>query len=345
MNTNNSLGAVISAKADGVTADQEIMQALLNSILDLSKPNPDPEQLISMEGLPVCTRGNISVIIGLPGSRKSFLCTALAGAFVSENGCMGIENSNGIGRLLWFDTEQANGHVARIGRRLHRIAELPIVANNEDIIICMLREYNAEKRRKIVEAGINLYKPDFIVIDGISDLITDPNNAEQADDVLSFLMRVTKDLDCHLLTVIHCNVGSDKARGHLGSEAFRKCETAITVIADGDSSLCRWVKTRDIRPTDFAFTVIDGLPTSTDLKPKEASTDKLQQIINQSMPLLPATISYTDLCDKIMSLVGIKDSAAKKRVKTAVAKGLIIKNSVDMYHLPTSQDKSNSLPF
>ena len=46
--------------------------------------------------------------------------------------------------------------------------------------------------------------------------------------------------------VIHANVGSEKARGHLGSEALRKCETAIFAEAKGDVTLCKWAKTRDI---------------------------------------------------------------------------------------------------
>jgi hypothetical protein len=35
--------------------------------------------------------------------------------------------------------------------------------------------------------------------------------------------------DCHIITVIHSNYGSDKATGHLGSFLYKKCETAIAL--------------------------------------------------------------------------------------------------------------------
>ena len=104
----------------------DIMNAIKSSRLDLSLNIPDPQMLVSKGDLPVCTRGNFSFVIGQPGSRKSFLCSGIAGAFLNEDGCMGLDNPNGTGKLLWIDTEQAPGHVAKIGRRLHRIAGFPI---------------------------------------------------------------------------------------------------------------------------------------------------------------------------------------------------------------------------
>ena len=120
---------------------------------------------------------------------------------------------------------------------------------------------------------MNLYHPDFVVLDGVSDLIADPNSSEQSTSVINDLMAFTKEYDCHVLTVIHANVGSEKARGHLGSEALRKCETAIFAEAKGDVTLCKWAKTRDMRPMNFAFMVLEGLPVEAEYIPIEAKTD------------------------------------------------------------------------
>ena len=152
-------------------------------------------------------------------------------------------------------------------------------------------------------------------------------------------MRATKEYDCDILTVIHANVGSEKARGHLGSEALRKCETAILVEADGDCSVCKWAKTRDMRPSDFAFTVQNGLPIEVEYKSKESRADKLQQDIIAAMPPLP------DATARIMGVSGIKYDASVKRIKKAVEKGYIIKNEAGMYHLPKNPDIQKNLPF
>jgi len=258
---------------------------------------------------------------------------------------MGLDNPNGTGKLLWIDTEQAPGHVAKIGRRLHRIAGFPININSENIIIHMLREFQPPMRHKIFDACMNLYHPDFIVLDGVSDLIADPNSSEQSTSVINDLMALTKKYDCHILTVIHANVGSEKARGHLGAEALRKCETAIFAEADGDITVCKWAKTRDMRPDEFAFAVVEGLPTATTYTGKQSKVDKLKQIIADSMPKLPNTVSYSDLCAKIMEIANIKIDAAKKKVSVATEKKLIIKNEVGMYHLPTIDDRPSDLPF
>lgn len=323
----------------------DLLDAIKNSRLDLSQNIPDPQMLVSKEDLPVCTRGNFSFVIGLPGARKSFLCSGIAGAFLNESGCMGLDNPNGTGILLWIDTEQASGHVAKIGRRLHRIAGLTTNINSEKIIIHMLREFQPTLRHKIFDACMKLYHPDFVVLDGVSDLIADPNSSEQSTSVINDLMAFTKKYDCHILTVIHANVGSEKARGHLGAEALRKCETAIFAEADGDVTVCKWAKTRDMRPDEFAFTIVEGLPVASNYTGKQSKVDKLKQIITDSMPKLPNTVSYSDLCAKIMEIANIKIDAAKKKVSAATEKKLIIKNEVGMYHLPTIDDRPSDLPF
>lgn len=323
----------------------DIMDAIKSSRLDLTQNIPDPQMLVSKGDLPVCTRGNFSFVIGLPGARKSFLCSGIAGAFLSENGCMGLDNPNGTGKLLWIDTEQAPGHVAKIGRRLHRIAGLATNINSENIIIHMLREFQPPMRHKIFDTCMRLYHPDFIVLDGVSDLVADPNSSEQSTSVINDLMAFTKEFDCHVLTVIHANVGSEKARGHLGSEALRKCETAIFAEAKGDITLCKWVKTRDMRPVDFAFMVMEGLPVETEYTSTEAKTDKLQQALSKIMPLHPGTITYSELKQKLMQQLGVKERSAEKNITKAVENGYIIKNQVGCYYLPKVENHNDSLLF
>lgn len=324
----------------------EIMEIIKKTRLDLSKNIPDPQALVSKESLPVCTRGNFSFVIGLPGSRKSFLCTGIAGAFLNETGCMGLDNLNGTGKLLWIDTEQAEGHVAKIGRRLHRIAKLPVNSNSEFVIIQMLREFTAEMRHDVFKHCINYYKPDFVVLDGISDLITDPNNSEQSNGIITEIMAMSKEHNCHILTVIHANIGSEKARGHLGSEALRKCETAIYAEAHDDVTLCKWVKTRDMRPEDFAFTVVDGLPVKTEYVPNETKTSKVIQDVISCMPKYPDVIRYETLRERIMKKGrGKCKSAAEKNISEASKGGFILSNVKGLYYLPKPDEDMAKLPF
>ncbi len=252
---------------------------------------------------------------------------------------MGLDNPNGTGRVLWIDTEQAEGHVAKIGRRLHRIAGLPTEVNSENVNIYLLREFQPVKRREIFDACLEIHRPDFVVLDGVSDLISDPNSSEQSTDIVNHLLAITKTYDCHLLTVIHANVGSEKARGHLGSEALRKCETAIYAKAEGDVTLCQWTKTRDMRPDDFAFKIDAGLPVSTNHVPNIEKEDKRSHIFKKITPIYPNTISYTELKNAYMDVAKVKDRAAERNIETATNDGIIIKSQVGRsYYLPPKDE-------
>ena len=325
---------------------QDIIDIIKSSTLDLTKDNPDPEPLIMLDNVPLCTRDNFSFIIGLPGSRKSFLCTAIAGAYLNENGYLGMENANGAGRLLWVDTEQAPGHVARIGRRLNRIIGLNENENNPNATILMLRPYSPEKRFEVTKIAIEYMNPDFIVIDGLADLMSDPNNTEQSTMLSTFLLETTQMKHCHILTVIHANIGSEKARGHLGSDAYRKCETAMLIKADGPVSKISFVKSRDFMPSEYAFTITNGLPVLAELQPKKVNMSGLQETFSTVMPPYPATISSSDLVNKIMAHKNIQLRAAKYNIKNAAANGIIVSNQYGRYYLPQPTDShEQELPF
>ena len=71
-------------------------------------------------------------------------------------------------------------------------------------------------------------------------------------------------MNCHIVTVIHSNFGSDKATGHLGSTLYKKCETAINLEANTVNKGLVTVSCKMSRNTafeDFSFMVNDyGLP-------------------------------------------------------------------------------------
>ena len=313
----------------------EIQAMLDDTLIDMSVDIPEPEHLISQNGRPVCTRGNFSVIIGLPGSRKSFLCTAIAGAFL-KGAYLGLDGKGDDSFLLWIDTEQAKGHVQRIGKRLNKICKVSSNSNMSCLKIHCLRDYDPDKRRDFLLAALELYKPVFVVLDGLSDLIIDANSVEQSTSIVNDIMTLTSKYQCHMLTVIHANIGSEKARGHLGSEALRKCETAMFVKANGEITKCSFQKSRDIRPDDFSYMVSNNLPILTEHV--EVKTDKTWEDLKKVMPEYPNTISHTEIKKKLKALI-MSDGTANNRIKVGVDKGYIQKNGSGSYHLPPPNEE------
>lgn len=323
--------------------DNELKKLIDSTILDLSIDIPEPQVLVSREGRPVLTRGNISMVVGLPGARKSFLCTGIAGAFLSNDTCIGLNGEIADGNLLWIDTEQADGHVARIGRRLNRIMRHDEKNNTPNIKIHRGRELTPQDRAKLLNATIALYNPDLVVIDGVADLISDPNDAAQSSAIVNELMKLSKEHDCHILVVVHANIGSEKARGHLGSEVQRKAETVIVVKANGEYSQCTFAKTRDIRPSDFSFTIVDGLPKSAECdatKPtsKGAINDeRIKSIVDKG------NNTYSSIKKALVNEYGVNEKTAERHIKMAVERKSIYQ-VCDTY-TTNKEENCNDLPF
>ena len=74
------------------------------------------------------------------------------------------------------------------------------------------------------QGGTDIQTP---FIDGIADLVSDVNNLEESNAVVQKIMKWSAELNCHIITVIHSNFGSDKPTGHLGSFLEKKCESQI----------------------------------------------------------------------------------------------------------------------
>lgn len=327
-----------------IEVSPEIKDIINKSILDLSKENPDPEILLECNGQPYSTRGNFSVIIGLPGSRKTFYSTMTVGAYLKgEYG--GFDAANGKGKVLWIDTEQAPGHVARIGRRINRIIEAAENENNPNVTILMLREYEPKIRKQVFNGALEVFHPDFVMLDGAADLMDDPNNIEQSAEIQQLLMTSSKIYNCHIATVVHCNPGNEKARGHLGSNLMRKCETAVTITAQGETSKVSFGKTRDKRPDDFAFMIQNGLPELCKLPVVTGRGETLEAMFGAILSKVE-TVAYGVLISRIMEYrektnKKISEARAKQIIGDAVKAFIISKNSSGGY----SHKPEEGLPF
>jgi RecA-family ATPase len=108
----------------------------------------------------------------------------------------------------------------------------------------------------------------LVVLDGIADLVGDVNNLEQCNEAIQKLMSWTDELQCHIVTIIHSNYGSDKPTGHLGSFLEKKAETQIKLEKNGVN--LGWIsveckRSRNKSFETFSFTINEkGLPEFVD---------------------------------------------------------------------------------
>jgi hypothetical protein len=235
--------------------------ALIESIVKHNESIAQSEVLIWIndngESRSICTRGNLSTILGKAKSRKTFFITMLIASMFIGILFNKIRGRRTTEKIVLFDTEQGRYRAQRV---LLRIIKLAGLFSNFEVL--SLRKYNSHERMQIIQKYFEINKVAFAVIDGVRDLIADFNNLEQSNELVTELMRISEVYNCHLCLVLHMNKGDNNARGHLGTELMNKAETIISVNKEKGSNFSDVSPEymRDEEFESFQFTIKDGLP-------------------------------------------------------------------------------------
>lgn len=190
--------------------------------------------LFGINGAPVFHRGDVSTIQGQVKSGKSAFAAWLAGAMLNPDGIgftiegafMECEQQP---RVLYFDTEQSQYYAHQHIKQINEVAGAPAGIDAPGLYYITAREFTTIEKVVLLERCIRDLRPDVVFLDGVSDLMQDTNSNPEASAICSALMKLATLYDCHICSVIHQNYNSDKARGHIGSELWRKCESVIQV--------------------------------------------------------------------------------------------------------------------
>jgi len=218
--------------------------------------------------IPIGTYGNFSFIQAPPKSMKTFFVSLLGSAFCNPTGefTKGMSSFRGKKHFVHFDTEQGDWHSQRVFKRVEWMNK---GLNLDFYHTFALRKIGYKDRIDFIQYYLDCMREEgkeigLIVIDGIADLVSDANNLEESNLIVQKIMAWTTIYDCHIVTVIHSNFGSDKPTGHLGSFLEKKAETQIQLERDENKFGCITVSCKRSRNTPFeSFDFIlneNGLP-------------------------------------------------------------------------------------
>lgn len=341
----NTIGLKVLSSLEGVSMEDEDIRLLQQAELDLSVDIPSPPPVLFQGDKTMISKGDFSVVVGAAKSRKTFCVSAMVGAYLCADEYMNMSSPNDAGNVLWIDTEQSIYHAARVARRVCRIAGLPTNQKTERFRMLCFREYTPDKRRELTDKAIRLYRPSLVVVDGAADLILDVNDSSESAKLATMFMDITKELNNHVVTVLHTNPGGDKPRGHLGTNFLNKAQALFIVRAEGDVSTVSVERCRDIAVDDFAFAVNqEGLPVLASIPEKSEKADNLRAIFSKyTQPIRPI-----DLRDALITSEGIKKNMANRRIREAKEYGILIENSVGLLYFKqenVGNNEDSQLPF
>ena len=290
-------------------------------------------KIVAISNSIIASEGNISAVVGQAKSKKTFLCTALVGAMLRPNGTaqFGITPKQVL--VLWVDTEQSASHVQKVIKRIHRMIGVSETKSYENLVALTLREIEPKERFEVVRAAIAYYEPKLVVVDGISDLMYNSNCIEESDAVVGEFMALSTEYNCHIMSVLHTNPNSDKARGHIGSTLQRKAETMIYVRKVGERSVVEPQFCRNEEFAPFAFHITEeGLPEECEM-PNERESEMGEEniclrIIREGYP---NGIERKVLVTKLVEEGNMNREYARVKVSRAIAKGLLIEKGGVLY--------------
>ncbi|MCA0231899.1 MAG: AAA family ATPase [Bacteroidetes bacterium] len=206
---------------------------------DISEPIP----FVKVNGSTFASLGDISFISGVPKSGKSsitgfIIATALAEKRPLSFDSLGIESTfQGARPIIYIDTEQ---HQAHTKKRLKSVLKMAgIKTQNKDLLKVMnWRGYPQKKRYEALLQALDYYKNACLwIIDGITDFVASSNNEEEGNILIGHLMQKASENNAAIILLIHENAQNGKLRGHIGSEAERKCGGAISVKKDREKGV------------------------------------------------------------------------------------------------------------
>ena len=205
--------------------------------------------------IPIGTYGNFSFIQAPPKSMKTFFVSLLGSAFCNPKGdfTKGMSSFRGKKHFVHFDTEQGDWHSQRVFKRIEWMNK---GINLDFYHTFALRKIGYKDRIDFIQYYLDCMREEgkeigLIVIDGIADLVSDANNLEESNLIVQKIMAWSTVYDCHIVTVIHSNFGSDKPTGHLGSFLEKKAETQIQLEKDENKFGCITVSCKRSRNTPF----------------------------------------------------------------------------------------------
>ena len=243
--------------------------------LDMSVDYPAPRFLLQYNGVGFSPLGGIQAISGQKKNGKTFvLCQLMAAVLNSDSERMrahlpGLKlNDDTNSKLahdpvvLYCDTEQEIENTARVARRVHYLCGWPMNEANPRFRVLWLRaEESIEDRWGKIKQAIHEVRPTAIFLDGIRDVIADFNDPGQSAALITECMSIATKGDCCMWCVLHENPGSDKMRGHLGTELGNKVtDTFVSTKKKTAGGVTFTVKQQDARSKDvddWTFEITD----------------------------------------------------------------------------------------
>jgi len=249
-----------------------------------------PQFLLSYNNVQFATYDGFMCITGQAGNGKTAFLSMLVATILHSNRRIGNLRYNQFVNpnptIAYIDTEQEPGWTQVFMKRVYTLVGWDINTANKRLRVFPLREEsdNNDKWRDAIRI-IENNRPTVAIIDGLLDMINNPNDYEKCVPLISTCLTMAAKFKTAIWCVIHKNPNPNtkqenlKLSGVLGSQAERKASDIFSTKIDETNHKFKvhHQKSRGVKVKDWAF-IIDnsqydfGIPIQTTIQ--TATTQK-----------------------------------------------------------------------
>ena len=291
-------------------------------ILDLSLPANEPKFMFSIGGVPTIPQGELVGIKGRAKMGKSQFEYYLIAVMLASASRGSVKPLQDRCKILLFDTEQSQASLKKCCQRALKFAGLPTDKNDDRFLPFFMRPLSIEERRKVIADAVEAEKPDIVFIDGVRDLLQDFNSLDQSNDLIQWLLSLTAEHGCTIVSVLHQNKAKDDGnmRGHLGTELLNKLTDCFEVSKKDGKFLVTCTDSRNVPCGDLAFSINGEGNFQTEEAIAEDKNSARAAEIQRVLKLCfknKESMRYGELVEAYQLEAAVSERTAKNHVKEA----------------------------
>ncbi len=176
-------------------------------VLDIDDPEIKINYLLkNTKGVGILPTENIGLVVSPPKSGKSTFVSILIASILGCGKHFGFYAHKKDAKVLHIDTEQGKAHQQRNMKYIYCMCQKYRMSKDEfrkRFRTIHARAIRSVELRQRTETEIIIYNPDFVVIDGVAQMIDDIMDQEESAKLNDQLQDLSERYKCSIMCVIH----------------------------------------------------------------------------------------------------------------------------------------------
>jgi len=198
---------------------------------DWTNQPPAQKAIITLQGNRILTIGNLLSIVSQPGVGKTSSFASLIASHLNPDcDSLGFKVELPVNRnkILYIDTEQTRTDTWEMWEQTYTRAGIKKPTIDKKLIFVNFKAISVGERKKAVEEILNKNSDiGLVMFDGAGDFVRDINSIIEATDFIDWINTFNPNIS--LATSLHTNPKTDKPRGHIGSELYRRSGAQLLI--------------------------------------------------------------------------------------------------------------------